>query len=80
MSEQTSTTTTSTSDQQAADLKAERERQAKTPTKAEREYLASGTAATPTIKPTTFAGDEQPPGGHPQDPTSKTSVGSSKTL
>ena len=53
-----------------------------TVTKADREYLASGTAPAPTIKPTTFGDgkDDQPPGGHPSDPTSKGSVGSSKTL
>lgn len=50
-----------------------------TPTKAQREYLASGTAPAADIKPTTFDG-EQPPGGHPQDPTSKGSVGSKREL
>lgn len=49
------------------------------PTKADLEYLASGTAPTVEIKPTTFEG-EQPPGGHPQDPTSKGSVGSRREL
>lgn len=93
MSEQTTTsggtadsTTTTTdpavtlADRQAADLKAEREAQTKTPTKAERAYLESGTAPAREITPTTFGDGDQPPGGHPQDPTSKTSVGSKREL
>lgn len=81
----TTTTTEAPAQQQTAAQAEAQERQAKAdhkPTKAQREYLASGTAPAVQITPTTFGDgkDDQPPGGHPQDPTSKDSVGSKAEL
>lgn len=75
----TPTPTQSDAEKQAEQLKAERDAQTKAPTAAQRKYLEQGTAPAAKITPTTFQG-EQPPGGHPQDPTSKDSVGSKAEL
>lgn len=69
-------------DRQAADLRAEREAQAKAGSKEDLAYLNQGIKTPEKVTPTTFGDgkDDQPPGGHPADPTSKGSVGSTKEL